>query len=106
MVVIAFPSLLLMVTMSASLALVVPVGGQLSNPSSLAIDMYGFILITEENNHRVSVFNKDGVFIHCFGFKGSANGQFSSPHGIALSPNGSVYVTDHYNEKIQNFSSH
>ena len=75
-------------------------------PCSLAIDMYGFILITEGGNHCVSVFDKDGVLIHCFGSKGSANGQFFSPHGIVLSPNGSVYVTDHYNKRIQIFSNH
>ena len=79
--------------------------GQLSAPSSLAIDVCGFILITEGGNNCVSVFDKDGVFIHCFGFKGSANGQFSYPCGIALSPNGSVYVTDHKNKRIQFFSN-
>ena len=78
--------------------------GQLNGPSSLAIDMYGFILITDGND-RVSIFDKDGVFIHCFGSKGSTNGKFSYPKGIALSPNGTVYVSDHFNKKIQIFLS-
>ena len=80
--------------------------GQLSNPSSLTIDMYGFILVTERGNNRVSIFDKDGVFIHCFGSKGSSNGQFSSPYGIALSHNGSVYVNDCGNKRIQIFTNY
>ena len=77
--------------------------GQLSKPFSLTVDMYGFIFITEKENNRVSVFDKDGVFVHRFGCKGSTNGQFSSPYGIALSPNGSIYVTDFNNKRIQIF---
>ena len=80
--------------------------GQLRNPSSLTVDMYGFIFITESGNNRVSIFDKDGIFIHCFGSEGSTNGQFSSPDGIALSPNGTVYVSDRYNKRIQIFSKY
>ena len=36
--------------------------GDLYGPSSLIIDMYGSIMITECGNNRVSVFNKDGFF--------------------------------------------
>ena len=68
--------------------------------------MYGFILITERENNCVSVFDKDGVFIHCFGSSGSTNGQFSDPDGIALSPNGTVYVSDRNNKRIQIFSKY
>ena len=58
------------------------------------------------SNHCVSIFDKDGVFIHCFGSHGSSAGQFSYPSGIACSPNGSVYVCDHYNKRIQIFSDY
>ena len=79
--------------------------GQLSNPSGLAIDLYGFIFVTD-GNHRVSIFDKDGVFIHCFGSSGSSAGQFSYPRGIACSPNGSIYVCDNNNKRIQIFSDY
>ena len=80
--------------------------GDLCNPTSLTIDIYGSIIITECGNHRVSVFNKDIVFIHCFGSNGSAEGQFSYPSGIALSPNGSIYICDYSNKRIQIFSNY
>ena len=79
--------------------------GQLSRPISLAIDLYGFIFVTDGNN-CVSIFNKDGVFIHCFGSSGSSAGQFLGPCGIACSPNGSVYVCDYDNRRIQIFSDY
>ena len=63
--------------------------GRLSCPTSVNADLYGFIIVAEEGNHRVSIFDKDGVFIHCFRSCGSSAGQFSYPRGIACSPNGS-----------------
>ena len=49
------------------------------------------------------VFDKKGVFIHCFGCYGTTDRQFSSPCGIAVSPNGHVYVSDFHNQRIQIF---
>ena len=81
--------------------------GQLKHPASLCVDdLCGFILVTDYGNHRVSIFDKDGVFINCFGSHGSGTGQFSSAHGIACSPNGNVYITDYGNERIQIFSDY
>ena len=79
--------------------------GQLSSPVGIATDMYGFILVTENGNHRVSIFDKDGVFVHCFGSNGSGHGQFSSPRGIAISPTGDIYISDSNNKRIQIFST-
>ena len=71
------------------------VRGALSYPVGSATDMYGFILVTESGiNHRVSIFDKDGVFVHCFGSYGSGHGQFSYPRGIAISPTGDIYISD------------
>lgn len=72
----------------------------LNHSCSLAIDTCGLILVTEHDNNGVSIFNKDGTFIHCFGCKGSAEGQFSSPSGIALGPDGSIYICDSDNKRI------
>ena len=51
--------------------------------------------------HCVSIFDKDGIFIHCFGSRGSSAGQLQQSSGIARSPNGSVFVCDHDNKGIQ-----
>ena len=77
--------------------------GQLSYPSGIAADMYGFILVTEYSTNHVSVFDKDGVFIHNFGAYGTSYGQFSSPRGIAISPAGDIYICDMLSQRIQIF---
>ena len=79
--------------------------GQLSSPVGIATDMYGFILVTESGNDRVSIFDKDGVFVHCFGSHGCGLGQFSYPQGIAISPTSDIYISDCYNKRIQIFST-
>ena len=79
---------------------------EFNDPHSLTTDLNGFIIVADTNNHRVSIFNKDGNCIHSFGSEGSANGQFNTPHGIALSPNGSIYVSDYNNKRIQIYSNY
>ena len=76
------------------------------NPAyGVAVDLYGFILVGDYN-HRVSIFDKIGNFMHCFGSQGSAVGQFQYPCGIAVSTksNGNVYVSDTNNKRFQVFS--
>ena len=65
--------------------------GQLNNPFGIAVDLYGFILVADTDNHRVSIFHKDGKYINCFESKGSAIGKFQYPYGIAISANGNIY---------------
>ena len=79
--------------------------GQLKSPSSIAIDMYGFILVTDNTKHSVLVFDKDGSFIHSFGSAGSDHGQFSLPRQIANSPTGDIYICDTRNKRIQIYST-
>ena len=71
---------------------------QLDCPCGIATDMYGFIFVTEYSKNRVSIFNKDGVFVHSFG-------QFFKPRGIAISPTCDIYVSEEGNKRIQIFSS-
>ena len=75
----------------------------LSHPVVLTTDLHGFILVCENGYCHVSVFDKNGVFIHHFGSYGSAQGQFSAPRGIAVSPNNEVYVADYSNKRVKIF---
>ena len=76
--------------------------GQLRRPIGLTTDLHGFILVTDAN-HRVTIFDKDGVYVSHFGSNGSVIGQFSNPYGIAISPNGNIYVADYDNQRVQIF---
>ena len=78
---------------------------------SLTTDLHGFVLAANTNLQCITIFNKHGSRILCFGrhksykFDEPGNG-FRNPCGIALSPNGSIYVSDTDNKRIQVFSDY
>ena len=74
--------------------------GQLKGPCGVAVDMFGFILVAEHGNCRVTIFDRDGVFVHSFG----TSRQFSLLHAIAKSPSGDIYICDTGNKRVQIFS--
>ncbi|XP_065908129.1 tripartite motif-containing protein 2-like [Dysidea avara] len=76
----------------------------LSEPWSIDADPACFLLVAEYANHCISVFDKAGKFLCCFGSEGSADGQFKQPNYVAVSPDGKVYVSDGGNKRIQIFS--
>ena len=80
--------------------------GQLNEPISLTTDANGLILVAEYGQHCVSVFNPDGTFNRCFGFRGNGIGQFTYPQGVAISPNGELYVSDRDNHRVQIFPAY
>ena len=59
--------------------------------------------ITEWANHRVSVFQTSGEFVHSFGTEGSGRGELNSPYGLAVDKDGFVFVCDSNNNRIQVF---
>ena len=65
--------------------------GQLSGPSSLAVDDEGYIYVTEFGNRRVSKFSPDGDFVHNFASRARDFQGLKAPTGIAAI-NGIIYV--------------
>jgi hypothetical protein len=67
------------------------------------------VLVTEQENHRVSQFVLDGTFIGIFagtGKRGSGDGGLGSPQGITvLGSSGEVAVADCDNHRVQIFDS-
>ena len=78
--------------------------GQLGAPAGLALDANEDLYITEQGNHRVSRFTRDGEFLVTFGGPGSAPGQFHKPWGITVDGQGNVYVADWGNDRVQKFT--
>jgi len=69
----------------------------------------GNIIISDRQNHRISVFSKNGDLIKRFGDfgegKDAIGNQFSEPHGVAVGGNGNIFICDRYNFRIQEFNS-
>ena len=77
--------------------------GQVTLPVGLAFDSGERLYVTDENNHRVSVFDLSGRFLHRWGSRGSGDGEFDGAAGIAIDSNDYVYVADQHNHRIQKF---
>jgi DNA-binding beta-propeller fold protein YncE len=88
--------------------------GQLNSPLGVALlqsngGQQETVLVTEEDNHRVSQFALDGTFVGIFagtGEEGSGDGDFNFPQGITvLGSSGEVAVADCDNDRVQIFDS-
>jgi len=66
---------------------------RMKNPTGVAIDSTSKILVVDSGNHRVQVFSRIYVPIHCIGYQGNDTGQFSYPEAIAVDPFGKILVT-------------
>ena len=74
-------------------------------PVCIAFDGHDHLYVTDEQNHRVTVFDSDGQFLRKWGTRGSEDGEFNGPAGIASSPDGSIYVVDQHHARVQKFAA-
>jgi DNA-binding beta-propeller fold protein YncE len=76
---------------------------QLSPPSGMAFGPDGCLIVADDFNHRIQIFDKDFKLIRTFGEKGKKNGELIYPRGIAVDSEGSIYVADSWNHRVQKF---
>ena len=79
--------------------------GNLSLPVAIAFDSQDRLHVTDEYNHRVSVFDSQGAFLYKWGTLGDGDGQVNGPAGIAIDADDNVYVADQHNHRVQKFTS-
>lgn len=77
--------------------------GQFRAPKGVATDATGNLYVADSQNHRIQVFDANGVFLRQFGSEGTGAGQFKEPWGVAVAANGNIYVADTWNHRIQVF---
>ena len=78
--------------------------GQMVSPSSLALDSYDNLYLSDNVLNRITVFDKTGNLISTWGIKGDGIGQFDGPSGLVIDIEGNVVVVDHKNNRIQKFT--
>ena len=79
--------------------------GQFTWPVAMALDSRDRLYVTDEHNHRVTVFDSSGNYLTRWGVFGSGDGEINGPAGIAIDVEDSVYVVDQHNNRVQKFTS-
>ena len=79
--------------------------GQLIWPVAMAMDSQDSMYVTDEQNHRVTVYDSSGVFLRQWGGAGSGDGEVQGPSGIAIDSKDNVYVVDQGNSRIHKFTT-
>jgi DNA-binding beta-propeller fold protein YncE len=78
--------------------------GQFVWPVAMAFDSQERLYITDEHNHRVSIFDTSGAFLGKWGTFGHGDGELDGPAGIAIDADDRVYVVDQNNARVQTFT--
>jgi DNA-binding beta-propeller fold protein YncE len=78
---------------------------EFDQPRGIVIGQRGNLYVTDQNNHRVVVFDELGEYIDEWGSYGSSAGMFIFPAGIAVASDGSVLVSDSGNHRVQRFTA-
>lgn len=73
---------------------------RISRPDAVALDEDGNMYVTDTDNHRIVVFDRNGRFLAKFGKAGKAQGELWFPNGIAVAPGGNIYVLSKALDKI------
>ena len=76
---------------------------QFNQPTFLAVDKAGHLLVCDAGNHRIQVLKLNGEFVARFGTQGSELGEFNHPFAIAVLSDGRIVVSDTENNRIQIF---
>ncbi len=74
-----------------------------SPPSGMTITPDGGLILADDFNHRIQIFDSDRNLKTQFGCKGKQPGEFQYPKGVALDNNGHLYVADGWNHRVQKF---
>ena len=80
----------------------VPGDGMFNIPRDIVVTDRDEIVVADNANHRVQVFNSNGTLLRSFGREGNQPGEFFRPRGIAVDKDKKIFVSD--NHRVQIFS--
>ncbi len=75
----------------------------LSPPSGFAFTPENNLILADDFNHRIQIYNPDWQCVGQFGGKGKGPGEFHYPKGCAVDADGTIYVADSWNHRVQKF---
>ena len=75
--------------------------GMLNYPMGLAVTAKDEVVVADNQNHRVQVFDSDGTFLRSFCHKGENAGKLKNPTGIAIDKDRKIIVSENLNHRVQ-----
>lgn len=75
--------------------------GSFTWPRGIAVAPDNSIVVADSSNHRVQVFDSNGIFVKEFGQYGNGEGEFDCLAGVAVNRIGQYIIADRYNHRIQ-----
>ena len=79
--------------------------GQWMLPVAIALDRQQNLYVTDEHQHRITVFDLAGNFLRQWGEPGTEPGQMRAPSGIAINDDDVVHVVEQGNNRVQRFTT-
>lgn len=70
-------------------------------PRGISVGPDNSIVVADSSNHRVQVFDSNGIFVKEFGQYGNGEGEFDCLAGVAVNRIGQYIIADRYNHRIQ-----
>ncbi|XP_054088745.1 RING finger protein nhl-1 isoform X2 [Zeugodacus cucurbitae] len=75
--------------------------GSFTWPRGVAVGPDNSFVVADSSNHRIQVFDSNGIFVQSFGDFGCREGEFDCLAGVAINRIGQYIVADRYNHRIQ-----
>jgi hypothetical protein len=73
-------------------------------PTGLAIDNRGRLIVADKSSDRIWIFTPDGELLNHFGWPGDKPGDLKSPHGVAVNHKGKIIVSESGNNRLSIFT--
>uniref|UniRef100_A0A0K8WCZ7 RING finger protein nhl-1 n=1 Tax=Bactrocera latifrons TaxID=174628 RepID=A0A0K8WCZ7_BACLA len=70
-------------------------------PRGVAVGPDNSFVVADSSNHRIQVFDSNGIFVKSFGDFGCREGEFDCLAGVAINRIGQYIIADRYNHRIQ-----
>ena len=75
--------------------------GMLDYPMGLAVTAKDEVVVADNQNHRVQVFDSDGTFLRSFCHNGENAKKLKNPTGIAIDKDRKIIVSENLNHRVQ-----
>ena len=76
---------------------------RLYQPTNIALDDRGNVIVSDTGGFRVQVYDTEGNYVRSIGKQGTAPGYFARPKGVAVARDGTSYVVDASTQVVQMF---